>query len=49
MIEIKQQIEMAKRYCQFLEGYAYIPVQDIPKYRECYRKVYPNASMCDFD
>lgn len=49
MDDIEQQIAMAKMYGQFLEGHAYIPVQDIPKYRKCYRKIYPRASMCNFD
>ena len=36
----QQAVAMARRYQQHLNGYAYIPLQDMVKYEQAYRLVY---------
>lgn len=35
-------MNLAKRYKEYLAGYAYIPYQDLPKYEKAFDEVYNN-------
>lgn len=37
---MRKKMDMAEKYKMWVQGWAYIPLQDLPKYEKAYKEIY---------